>query len=216
MADRVISQKKIERLYAQGRMGKDKAYEYLRGSRGFIDEQIKDLDVGYVEYFKIDETFFLKDTVLFPLYDAMGKIRGVNSRKTYEKFFIKIISDSYPLLYTDWEFYKKTLVLTESPICAMTLRPFLPNMSVSATLSASLKSQALTLLSIAPKIITVLDNDDAGRRCSNSIEDYNPKTFHLPTHVYEGFKDPNAMFMDNKDAFESLVNYIKTVDRKTR
>lgn len=215
MADRVVSQAKVARIYKEGILNRDKALEYLVSSRGFCDDQIKDLDVGFVEYFKIDETFFLKDTILFPLYDAMGKIRGLNTRKTYEKFFIKIISDGYPLIYTDWEFFNKTAVLTESPICAMTLRPYLPEMSVSATLSASLKAQTLTLLSTAPKIITALDDDKAGRRCSTLIEGYNSNTFQLPSHIYEGYKDINEIYQEDKDAFFSLVEYIKKIDRRT-
>lgn len=212
MADRLISFGKIQKIWANAIKDNSKALAYLRDERKITNIVSP---VGYVEKFKIDETFFLKDVIVFPLFGADGKLRGLNTRKTHEKFFIRILCSYYPLIYSDYEFYNKTLVLTESPLCAITLKPYLPDMEVSATLSASLTEQTLTLLSVAKKIITVLDNDEAGQRCSKLIEQCNDKAFVVPTHKYEQYKDPNDLYLNDMDSFLELVEYIKTIDRKT-
>lgn len=215
MADRIISSKLISRIWKRSIEDNSKSIEFLKKDRKFEDFMLENIKVGYIDYFKFGENFFLKDVIVFPLFDASGKLKGLNTRKLYDKFFIKFVSSNYPLIYSDYEFYNKTLVLTESPICAETLKPFLPDMCVSASLSASITVQHLTMYSVAKKIITVLDNDDAGLRSSNSILEYNPNTYILPQFIYESWKDPNEMFDKDRDSFDTMVEYIKKIDRRT-
>ena len=215
MADRIITLPKIRKIWNEAKKDKSKGLEFLKVERKYPEEALN-CNIGYIDYLKVDSTFFLKDVIIFPLFGADGKIKGVNTRKLKDKFFIRIVGSSYPLIYSKYEFYKKTLVLTESPICALNLKPFLPNMDVSASLSASLTVQQLTLLSTAKKIITVLDNDHAGIRCSADIEKYNPNTYVTPLHVYEGYKDVNDMYQEDTDTFFNLVEYISRIDKRTK
>ena len=216
MADRVIPLKMIKKIWNKSIEDNSKSLEYLEKERKLTTDMYDVSQIGYIDYLRLDSSFFLKDVIVFPLYDALGAIKGVTTRKLYDKFFIKFVSSNYPLIFSDYEFVGKTLVLTESPICALTLRSFLPDMSVSASLSASMPLPYLILYSTARKIITVMDNDDAGKRASANLQSINPKTYNVPAHYFEDLKDPNDLFKEDIDAFETMVNYIKTVDRKTK
>lgn len=216
MADKLISQGTIMKIWAKSIIDNTKSLEYLKSERGFTESMIEGLEVGYIDYYKFGESFFLKDVIVFPLYDASGKLKGLNTRKLYDKFFIKFVCSNYPLIYSDYEFVNKTLVLVESPICALTLRTFLPDMSVASSLSAAISVQHLIMYGTAKKIITVMDDDDAGARSADSISAYNPNTYVVPRHYYADCKDPNAIYKEDFDSFETLVAYIKNIDRRTK
>lgn len=216
MADRVISPKIVRKIWNKAIEDNSKSLDYLRLERKLNSSDLNTDNIGYIDYLKIDSSFFLKDVIVFPLFDASGKIRGITTRKLYDKFFIKFVTDNYPLIFSDYEFYNKTLVLTESPICALNLKPFLPEMDVSATLSASITMPYLVMLSTAKKIICVLDNDSAGQRASNDILNINPNSYIIPQYIYEGWKDPNDLYKEDSDSFLTMVSYIKNIDRKTK
>ena len=216
MADRVISPKIVRKIWNKAIEDNTKSLDYLRLERNITKSDLNINNIGYIDYLKIDSSFFLKDVIVFPLFDANGKIRGITTRKLYDKFFIKFVTDNYPLIFSDYEFYEKTLVLTESPICALSLKPFLSDMDVSATLSASITLPYLVMLSTAKKIICVLDNDSAGQRASNDILKINPNSYIVPPYVYEDRKDPNELYKEDIDSFLSMVDYIKNIDRKTK
>lgn len=216
MADRVIPLKMIKKIWNKSIEDNSKSLEYLQNERKITVDMIEPSQIGYIDYLKLDKSFFLKDVIVFPLFDAVGNLRGVTTRKLYEKFFIKFVSSNYPLIFSDYEFIDKTLVLTESPICALTLRSFLPGMSVSASLSATMTLPYLVMYSVAKKIITVFDNDDAGKRAVDNIQKINPRTFNTPAHYFEGQKDPNDLFKEDYGSFETMVNYIKSIDRRTK
>lgn len=216
MADRIISNKIINRIWKKAIIDNTKSLEFLHNERGFTKVMTEGIQVGYIDYMKFGENFFLKDVIVFPLFDAVGKLRGLNTRKLYDKFFIKFVSSNYPLIYSDYSFCEKTLVLVESPICALTLRKFLPDMCVSSSLSAAISVQHLTMYSKAKKIIAFMDEDDAGLRSANSLANYNLNTYIVPRHCYADCKDANELFIKDYDSFETLVEYLKNIDRRTK
>lgn len=213
MSDKLITLKQVTKIWEKSQEDNTKAIEYLKKERGI---EVVQSPVGYIENHRIDSSFFLKDVLVFPLFGADGKIKGVNTRKSYDKFFIRILCSSYPLIYSNYEFFDKTHVVVESPICALTLRPFLPGIEVSASLSASMTEQTITLLSTSKSIISLLDNDEAGQRGAKKLEESCSNAFVIPAHMYEGLKDPNDLYLKDRESFDILVEYIKSIDRRMR
>lgn len=215
MADKVVSLKLIRRVYKKSMVDITKTVEYLRDKRGFSEEMIQGSSIGYIEHMNLGDSFYLKNVLVIPLKDAKGELRGLNIRKLHEKHFLRLLSDSYPLILSDYEFTTKTLVLTESPLCAYTLKPFLPDLDVGAILTASLTMQQLSMLSKAIKIILVLDNDKGGERATEDIAQYCEETYVVPFHLYGDCKDPNDLLISDPKQFNKLVQYIKKIDKNT-
>jgi hypothetical protein len=64
--------------------------------------------------------------------------------------------------------------------------------------------------------LRVIEQDEVGQRGAKKLEESCSNAFVIPAHMYEGLKDPNDLYLKDRESFDILVEYIKSIDRRMR
>lgn len=207
--------------------------EYMSG-RKIYEEDVKKFNIGYVnnnglpniknkEWMEWKEKAKLRNAIVFPLYNMVGKPVALEFRTIKKKFHFKFIPDQTKDIETFffglpqaleaiWE--TKTIYIAEGPSDALTMHKALPNVVASST--AGLTTKQLSFIKrYVDKVIFVYDNDKTGKLKQEKLSDLLWEKYSISS---TGFtyprKDANAFVVEfGEEAFikktKQLVDDIK-------
>jgi len=195
----------VEKLHKSLYNNKD-ALNYLY-SRNVLEEDIKKYKLGYSNIVIVpedkheDRKRFLDENhngrkfekkIIFPLYDAMGRVMGIAGRSIQSKEFKNFVTtegktigfffglfQALPYIYKENKAY-----IVEGYFDCMALSKVFPN--TAAAMTAGLSEEQYKYLSMfCDDIITVFDSDDPGQNAAEKAKNlYKTRSFSL------GYKDP--------------------------
>lgn len=216
-----MTEQDLAGLYRDSLVDNGAAVTYLRDFRR-IPEHIANDGLGRVGFLpKVEyRGKYVYDVMIIPVFDVLGRLSMLECRAIYNKQYFKLRHGKTRIpLYMDfikvWKNReKKSLILVEGAIEAMSIQAHSDKLLVASTLRASASKAQLHLLKYYSNNIVLLYNTDAaGINNAKKIMDFYREKYGINVTIEElpddSHKDLNEMLTNSPKDFKEFIEYLE-------